>query len=101
MASFNMKDKYTSLELMGISENLRNQGTVLSWRDSDHQLADGLTKATKQDPQEVLAAGTLETETSRCLMSAKRRRALDATEKNDSPCVQPVASSTYSLSIRV
>ena len=67
MASFNMKDKYTSLELMGISENLRNQGTVLSWRDSDHQLADGLTKATKQDPQEVLAAGTLETETSRCL----------------------------------
>ncbi|CAE7448471.1 GIP [Symbiodinium sp. CCMP2592] len=67
MASFNVKDKYTSLELMGINENLRQQKTALAWCDSDHQLADGLTKASK-----LRHPGAF--------MSAKKRRSLEASK---------------------
>ncbi|CAE7706187.1 GIP [Symbiodinium sp. CCMP2456] len=78
MASFNVKDKYPSLELMGISENLRNQKTVLCWCDSDHQLADGLTKSAKQDiVKKFLLQGHWRLRHPGAFMSAKRRRALD------------------------
>ena len=79
MAAFNVKDKYTSLELMGISENLLAQKTILSWCDSDHQLADGLTKASKQDVlKKFFLTGTWRLRHPGAFMSAKKRRALEA-----------------------
>lgn len=40
-----MKDKYTSLELIAVSEHLTKQKTEVLWVASDVQLADSLTKA--------------------------------------------------------
>ena len=79
MAAFNVKDKYTSLELMRVSENLAAQQTHLNWCDSDHQLADGLTKASKQDAlKKFLSSGVWRLRHPGAFMSAKRRRALES-----------------------
>ncbi|CAE7725645.1 RE2 [Symbiodinium sp. CCMP2592] len=95
MASFNVKDKYTSLELMGISENLQSQGTILNWCDSDHQLADGLTKSAKQDVlQKFLLQGHWRLRHPGAFMSAKRRRVLDGNQRLDPSDVQPNVTST-------
>ncbi|OLP85639.1 putative transposon protein [Symbiodinium microadriaticum] len=40
------KDKYTGLELLALNQRLEAQKTILLWCDSDHMLADGLTKET-------------------------------------------------------
>ena len=48
-AAFSMKEKYATLELLALSENMRKQCTALPWVSSDAQLADGLTKASAQD----------------------------------------------------
>eukprot|EP00439_Symbiodinium_sp_Y106_P041779 s2152_g5.t1 len=81
MASFNVKDKYTSLELMGISDNLKLQATELGWCDSDHQLADGLTKASKQDAlKKFLIQGHWRLRHPGAFMSAKKRRSLEASK---------------------
>ncbi|CAE7470265.1 unnamed protein product [Symbiodinium sp. CCMP2592] len=94
MASFNVKDKYTSLELMGISENIQNQGTILNWCDSDHQLADGLTKSAKQDVlKKFLLQGHWRLRHPGAFMSAKRRRILDGADRSDPLDVQFVAAS--------
>ncbi|CAE7794276.1 RE2 [Symbiodinium sp. CCMP2592] len=86
MASFNVKDKYTSLELMGISENLQSQGTILNWCDSDHQLADGLTKSAKQDVlKKFLLQGRWRLRHPGAFMSAKRRRVLDGNQRLVTP----------------
>ena len=44
-----LKDKYTALELMAVSEHLVRQDTQLLWVSSDVQLADSLTKASAAD----------------------------------------------------
>ena len=81
MASFNVKDKYTSLELTGISDNLKLQATELGWCDSDHQLADGLTKASKQDAlKKFLIQGHWRLRHPGAFMSAKKRRSLEASK---------------------
>ncbi|CAE7201713.1 RE1, partial [Symbiodinium sp. KB8] len=45
----NMKDKYSALETLALAQSIAQQVTSLQWTDSDHQLADGLTKLQKQD----------------------------------------------------
>ena len=85
MASFNVKDKYTSLELMGVSDNLKLQATELGWCDSDHQLADGLTKASKQDAlKKFLIQGHWRLRHPGAFMSAKKRRSLEASKGTSS-----------------
>ena len=45
VAGYSMKDKYTSLELIAVSEHLTKQKTEVLRVASDVQLADSLTKA--------------------------------------------------------
>ncbi|CAE7907904.1 bacA, partial [Symbiodinium necroappetens] len=45
----NMKDKFSALETLALAQSMTLLGTQLQWTDSDHQLADGLTKVQKQD----------------------------------------------------
>ena len=53
----------------------------MEWCDSDHQLADGLTKSSKQDSlKKFLTAGTWKLRHPGAFMSARRRRALEQTE---------------------
>ncbi|CAK9026281.1 Retrovirus-related Pol polyprotein from transposon RE2 (Retro element 2) (AtRE2) [Includes: Protease RE2 [Durusdinium trenchii] len=47
--SFNMKEKYTALELMAVFNHLEAQRTALLWVASDSQLADGLTKGSASE----------------------------------------------------
>ncbi|CAK9111071.1 unnamed protein product, partial [Durusdinium trenchii] len=47
--SFNMKEKYTALELMSVFNHLEAQRTALLWVASDSQLADGLTKGSASE----------------------------------------------------
>ena len=48
-SGFSMREKYTALELLGITEHIVAQRTILRWCNSDAQLADGLTKLQAQD----------------------------------------------------
>ena len=69
------KDKYTGLELLSLSQHLEAQQTNLLWCDSDHMLADGLTKASKQDVlKRFLSNGTWRIRYDGAFISAKRRR---------------------------
>ncbi|CAE7726789.1 RE1 [Symbiodinium sp. CCMP2592] len=75
---FNLRDKYSALDLMGLSDQIREQETVLEWCDSDWQLADGLTKASKQDAlKRFLANGTWKLRLPGAFMSAQRRKAME------------------------
>ncbi|CAE7708420.1 RE2, partial [Symbiodinium microadriaticum] len=75
------KDKYTGLELLALSQRLEAQKTVLLWCDSDHMLADGLTKASKQDVlKRFLSHGTWRIRYDGAFISAKRRRQMRQTE---------------------
>ncbi|CAE7443334.1 RE1 [Symbiodinium sp. CCMP2592] len=77
-SGFNLRDKYSALDLMGVSDQLKAQGTLLEWCDSDHQLADGLTKSSKQDSlRKFLTQGTWRLRLPGAFMSARRRRALE------------------------
>ena len=49
LPSFQSKEKYTALEVLSLTQNLDQQGTVLRWCNSDMQLADGMTKIGAQD----------------------------------------------------
>ena len=76
-SGYSMKDKYTALEMQALSQHVTEQGSVLQWVDSDHQLADGLTKIQKQDVlKKFLAQGTWRLRLDGALLSAKKRRAL-------------------------
>ncbi|CAE7259381.1 RE2 [Symbiodinium sp. CCMP2456] len=76
-SGYSMKDKYTALEMQALSQHVEQQGTVLQWVDSDHQLADGLTKIQKQDVlKKFLSQGTWRLRLDGALLSAKKRRAL-------------------------
>ncbi|CAE7407625.1 RE1 [Symbiodinium natans] len=69
------KDKYTGLELLSLSQHLEKQKTVLLWCDSNHMLADGLTKASKQDVlKRFLASGYWRIRYDGAFISAKKRR---------------------------
>eukprot|EP00439_Symbiodinium_sp_Y106_P084240 s635_g25.t1 len=60
-SGYSMKDKYTALEMQALSQHVEEQGTILQWVDSDHQLADGLTKVQKRDVlKKFLISGDLE-----------------------------------------
>ena len=43
------KEKHTALEVLGLSQHLVDQSTILRWCNSDQQLADGMTKVSAQD----------------------------------------------------
>eukprot|EP00435_Cladocopium_sp_Y103_P076093 s5_g76.t1 len=45
----NSKEKHTALEVLGLSQHLLEQGTILRWCNSDQQLSDGMTKIGAQD----------------------------------------------------
>ena len=69
------KDKYTGLELLSLRQHLEKQKTVLLWCDSNHMLADGLTKASKQDVlKRFLASGYWRIRYDGAFISAKKRR---------------------------
>ena len=48
-SGFSLKEKYSSLELLCLRENMTRQNTDLLWVSSEAQLADGLTKPGAQD----------------------------------------------------
>ena len=48
-SAFSLRDKYSALELMSVSESMRRSETALLWVSSDAQLADGFTKPAAQD----------------------------------------------------
>ena len=74
-----MKDKFSALETLALAQSMSTLGTQLQWTDSDHQLADGLTKIQKQDQlKRFLASGCWRLRHPGALMSAKKRRALAA-----------------------
>ncbi|OLP81054.1 Copia protein [Symbiodinium microadriaticum] len=74
-----MKDKFSALETLALAQSMSTLGTQLQWTDSDHQLADGLTKIQKQDQlKRFLASGCWRLRHPGALMSAKKRRALEA-----------------------
>ena len=52
-----MKDKYSALELLVLTQNLEKQQTSLRWVNSSQQLADGLTKPSAQDALRAFLAG--------------------------------------------
>ena len=74
--SFNVKHKYTSLELIGISENLPSQKTQLGWCDSDHQLAEA--RHFEEIPSSYKGYGASDI-LGRGLQRLERRRALSST----------------------
>ena len=75
----NMKDKFSALETLALSQSMTSLSTYLQWTDSDHQLADGLTKIQKQDTlKRFLATGSWRLRHPGAFMSAKKRRALEA-----------------------
>ena len=77
-SGYSMKDKYTALEMQALSQHVEQQGTLLQWVDSDHQLADGLTKIQKQDVlKKFLTSGMWRIRLDGALLSAKKRRALN------------------------
>ena len=43
------KEKHTALEVLGLSQHLVEQSTILRWCNSDQQLSDGMTKMSAQD----------------------------------------------------
>ncbi|CAE7347134.1 RE1 [Symbiodinium sp. KB8] len=82
-SGYSMKDKYTALEMQALSQHVQEQGSILQWVDSDHQLADGLTKLQKQDVlKKFLAQGTWRLRMDGALLSAKKRRALLSLESS-------------------
>ena len=75
----NMKDKFSALETLALAQSMTLLGTQLQWTDSDHQLADGLTKVQKQDTlKRFLSSGSWKLRHPGAFMSAKKRRALEA-----------------------
>ena len=82
-SGYSMKDKYTALEMQALSQHVQEQGSILQWVDSDHQLADGLTKLQKQDVlKKFLTQGTWRLRMDGALLSAKKRRALQNVESS-------------------
>ena len=57
LPSFSMKEKYSALELLLLTQNLEKQQTTLRWVNSSQQLADGLTKPSAQDALRAFLAG--------------------------------------------
>ena len=85
-SGFNLRDKYSALDLMGVADQLKAQGTLLEWCDSDHQLADGLTKGSKQDSlKKFLTQGVWRLRLPGAFMSARRRRALQNEQAAEVP----------------
>ncbi|CAE7219859.1 RE1 [Symbiodinium sp. KB8] len=85
------RDKYTGLELLAVSQRLEAQKTNLLWCDSDHQLADGLTKSSKQDVlKRFLSYGSWRIRYDGAYISAKKRRMMnkEAEEPEDSTFLQ-------------
>ncbi|CAE6970949.1 RE1 [Symbiodinium sp. CCMP2592] len=85
------------IDARGVYDTLMkaDPGTILNWCDSDHQLADGLTKSAKQDVlKKFLLQGHWRLRHPGAFMSAKRRRVLDGADRSDPLDVQPVAEST-------
>ena len=75
----NMKDKFSALETLALAQSMVSLSTQLQWTDSDHQLADGLTKIQKQDTlKRFLSSGSWKLRHPGAFMSAKKRRALEA-----------------------
>ena len=81
-SSYNVKEKYTALEVLAMVNHFQKQQTVLRWCNSDQQLADGLTKSAAQDKlRKFLMTGqkwSLHFDEE--FVSAKKRRKLEQSE---------------------
>ena len=81
-SSYNIKEKYTALEVLAMVNHFQKQQTVLRWCNSDQQLADGLTKSAAQDKlRKFLMTGqkwSLHFDEE--FVSAKKRRKLEQSE---------------------
>eukprot|EP00439_Symbiodinium_sp_Y106_P061014 s615_g9.t1 len=76
-SAYSMRDKYTALELMSVSQHLVEQRTLLQWCDSDHQAADGMTMSQKQDVvKKLVATGRWKFRLDGAFISAKKRKAM-------------------------
>ncbi|CAE7873572.1 unnamed protein product [Symbiodinium microadriaticum] len=74
-AGYSLRDKYSALELQALSQHIQEQETTLLWCDSDHQLADGMTKSQKQDCiKKLLLSGVWRLRFDDAFISAKKRR---------------------------
>ncbi|CAE7345527.1 GIP [Symbiodinium sp. KB8] len=76
-AGYSLRDKYSALELQALSQHIQEQETTLLWCDSDHQLADGMTKSQKQDCiKKLLLSGVWRLRFDDAFISAKKRRSM-------------------------
>ncbi|CAE7325309.1 RE1 [Symbiodinium microadriaticum] len=83
-SAYSMRDKYTALELMSVSQHFVEQSTMLQWCDSDHQAADGMTKSQKQDAvRKLVATGRWRFRLDGAFISAKKRKAMNRRELTD------------------
>ena len=65
--------------MQALSQHVEEQGTILQWVDSDHQLTDGLTQVQKQNVlKKFLTSGMWRIRLDGALLSAKKRRALNS-----------------------
>ena len=77
-ATVGIKDKYSALELAALQQHISEQGTLVLWCDSDRQLADGLTKSSKQEViKSFLITGSWRLRMDGAFISAKKRRSMD------------------------
>ena len=86
-ATVGIKDKYSALELAALQQHISEQGTLVLWCDSDRQLADGLTKSSKQEVvKSFLITGTWRLRMDGAFISAKKRKSMArAHEHRDEP----------------
>ena len=86
-ASLGIKDKYSALELAALQQHITEQGTLVLWCDSDRQLADGLTKSSKQEViKSFLITGSWRLRMDGAFISAKKHRSMArAHELRDEP----------------
>ena len=77
-ATVGIKDKYSALELAALQQHISQQGTLVLWCDSDRQLADGLTKSSKQEViKSFLITGTWRLRMDGAFISAKKRKSME------------------------
>ena len=78
-SSYNVKEKYTALEVLAMVKHFEKQKTVLRWCNSDQQLADGLTKSAAQDKLKrfLMTGQKWNLHFDEEFVSAKKRRKID------------------------
>ncbi|CAE7185545.1 unnamed protein product [Symbiodinium microadriaticum] len=80
--SYESTRKTAGYLVIALSQHIQEQDTTLLWCDSDHQLADGMTKSQKQDCiKKLLVSGIWRLRFDDAFLSAKKRRNMLATSE--------------------